>query len=100
MHHTLAELLSWKDARATVKAIILFSLTAVFGCMMGDAIFIMLAVNIALLWPLLYALKRNEIDAVFVKINTQIDMVVKKIPLLASLEKKRRDPEDITKKQQ
>ena len=99
MHHTLAELLSWKDARTTVKAIIAFSLTSVFGCLMGDAIFIMLTANIALLWPLVYALKRNEIDSVFVKINTQIDMVVKKIPLLASLEKKRRDPEE-SKKQQ
>jgi hypothetical protein len=53
---------------------------------LGDALFLMLAVNAGLLWPLAYKKKRAEIDSILGKINLKIGELINMVPFIKKLE--------------
>lgn len=77
---------SWQDPRLTLKALIATVLTFVSALIVGDALFLMLAVNLWLLAPLIAKKKPQEIQKVQSLINANIDMIVKKVPFISRIE--------------
>jgi len=62
------------------------ALSFVLALILGDGLFLMLAVNFWLLLPLAEKKKPQEMQMVCSLINKQIDMVVKKVPFFSRIE--------------
>lgn len=82
----ISDLVSFQDAKLTVK--FLLSAVGVFIVTMiiSDAVFLLIVTNAIIAWPLAYEKKRAEIDRVTGLINLKLDEVISKIPFLMNLE--------------
>lgn len=85
-----------KDIKLTVKTSLGLFFIWQISNFMSDAVFLWLALNIIILWPLLYFKKKAEIDRVFGLINHELDKIIVKIPLISKLES---TPAEESKKQ-
>ena len=52
VQHIVFDVLSWQDARLTVKVLIGASAAWVLSCILGDLLLLWLVINIALAYPL------------------------------------------------
>ena len=68
-HYILNDLFSFEDVKFTVKVILALFFIFLVTLILGDALFLMLAMNAWLLWPLAYQKKRAEIDRVMGIVN-------------------------------
>ena len=83
----LQNVFSWRDARLTVKAVLATGLVAALALVLGDAGFLWLASNVALVMPL--GLKRKDVREALERVNASVDGFVEKVPLLKRIEKSR-----------
>jgi hypothetical protein len=90
IQYFLGDLFSWQDAKLTVKAIILISVSMALSFLVGDALFLWLVADVCLLWPLIIKKKRAEVDRIMGLVNLKIDEVVSKLPFIKGVETKRR----------
>jgi hypothetical protein len=52
VQHVVYDILSWQDARLTVKVLVGACVASVLSCLLGDLALIWLSINIALAYPL------------------------------------------------
>lgn len=80
------DLTSMQDAKYTIKTVLLLLVAWYLSSLLSDAAFIFLIVNAIMLWPLVYAKKRNAIDSVIGKVNLKVDEIIGMIGILKKLE--------------
>lgn len=90
VQHIVFDILSWQDARLTVKVLVGACLASVLACLCGDLVTIWLAINIALAYPLALQKKRSEIEGLVKLVDSKFEEFVYKIPLIKSIENKRK----------
>lgn len=90
VQHIAYDILSWQDARLTVKVLVGACVSSVLACMLGDLLFIWLVINIALGYPFALQMKRAEIESIVKLLDSKIEEIVYKIPMIKGIENNRK----------
>lgn len=84
------DVLTWQDAVLTVKVILFLSVSMVLSCILGDAAYLWVLTNAFLLLPLAAKKQKVQVDQIVALANAKIRDVVYKLPLIKSIEMKRK----------
>jgi hypothetical protein len=90
VQHIAFDILSWQDARLTVKVLIGACVASVLSCILGDIVLLWLVINVALAYPLALQKKRAEIEGLVKLVDSKIEEIVYKIPMIKGIENKRK----------
>jgi hypothetical protein len=90
VHNYIQDILSLKNVKLTVKAILVVSVLFLFTYYMSDVAFFWIATNVTILWPLIYNKKKEQVDRVFNVINLAIEENIQKVGFLMNLEKRKK----------
>ena len=90
MQHHVDHLLSWQDARFTLKALLLSVLIFTTAWIVGDALFCMLAANTCMLLPLIEKKKPKLYEKIVSTLNKYVDLIIKTIPFISRIERQKK----------
>ena len=83
-------LLSWQDARLTLKALILSVMIFTLAWIVGDSLFCMIAFNSYMLLPIIEKKKPKLYEKIFTSLNNKVDLIIKTVPYITRIERQKK----------
>lgn len=85
VHFFIHDIMSLSDIKYTMKVFCATLVLFIITFYMSDSLFLMIASNLLIIWPVVYQQKRGEIDSVIGLINHHFDQMISKVPFLMKM---------------